>query len=577
MKLREALELIQESRPALADKGRFLLGCSSTPAHLQTFLHAHLLTRRPNLEIQIEPSLYGDLLGSLERFDPKGWTGVSVICEWYDLDPRLGYRRLGGWKPDLFANIVEGVRAGFARLRTAVERIAATVPVAIALPSLPLPPLEISVPAQTGVLEIQLWEAAWNFMGWCVSSPGVRLLSPDELDRLSPPSERFDLRAELSQGTPYRLAPTSVLAELMSCLLAPDTPLKGLITDLDDTLWNGILGEVGVSGVCFTLETGAQLHGLYQQFLQSLHERGVLLAIASKNDQELAEQALSRTDLMVRRESFFPAEIHWGPKSDSVERILKAWNIGSEGVAFVDDSPLEAAEVQSRFPEVRCLAFPKNDPARLPDFFHTLRDWFGKPVIREEDRIRAQSLRRSPTGGPSHADPASQEFFLAGLEARLSFEFSRDVSDERAFELVNKTNQFNLNGRRISEALWREILNRPETFLLTVGYTDKFGPLGKIAVVLGSRQDRAADISTWVMSCRAFSRRIEHATLSYLFERLEVDRISFEFEMTERNTPLREFFTELKVPLSAAILSRGDFDTRCPRLTHTLEELPAHA
>jgi FkbH-like protein len=576
MKLREALELIRQARPAGAEQARYLLGCSTTSTHLQTFLQAYLLRQRPELAIEIEAILYGDLLGSLERIQPQGYTGVTVVCEWYDLDPRLGFRRLGGWAPSVFGDIIGGVRAGLGRLQNAIEKISAVVPVVVALPTLPLPPLEISVPAQTVGFEAEVWSPTWEFARWCGSRSGVRLLSPAELDLKSPSSVRFDLRTELSQGCPYQVAHISALAELMSRLLAPATALKGLITDLDDTLWEGILGEVGVSGVGFTLEAGAQIHGLYQQFLQSLAERGVLIGIASKNDSALAEQALARTDLLVRRASFFPAEIHWQPKSASVGRILKRWNVGPEAVAFVDDSPLEVAEVQAHFPTIRCLVFPGKDPARLLEFFATLREWFGKPKIRDEDRIRARSLQRNATMHDERYDPALQEAFLAGIEARLSFQLSRNGNDERAFELVNKTNQFNLNGRRIPEVRWVDMLAQRESFLLTVAYSDKFGPMGKIVALLGRRVGREATVSTWVMSCRAFSRRIEHATLRYLFERLEVDRIAFEFEATERNIPLQEFFAELGIPKSAPILTRKDFDSRCPSLPHALEEVPAH-
>ena len=439
-----------------------------------------------------------------------------------------------------------------------------------------MPPLEITAPAQALKLETRLWAAAWNFAESCASRQGVRLLSAAELDRQSPPADRFDLRAEISHGCPYRLAHASALAQLLSRLLAPAAPLKGLITDLDDTLWDGILGEVGVSGIGFTLDTGAQIHGLYQQFLQSLAERGVLLGVASKNDQALAEQALTRADLLVRRDSFFPVETHWGPKSESVGRILKAWNIGADTVAFVDDSPLEIAEIQARFPQVRCLAFPKRDPAQLLDFFHTLRDWFGKATIGEEDRIRARSLQQGRIEDVAPTDEASRETFLAGLRARLSFQLSQDASDERAFELINKTNQFNLNGRRITESRWRETLSRPGAFLVTLSYADKFGPLGKIAVAAGACHGGGATIHSWVMSCRAFSRRIEYAMLRYLFERLDVDRISLDFEPTERNAPLREFLGSLEIPESAPEISRSDFHVRCPRVPHTLEEPATH-
>jgi len=178
MKLREALELIRQARPAGAEQARYLLGCSTTSTHLQTFLQAYLLRQRPELAIEIEAILYGDLLGSLERIQPQGYTGVTVVCEWYDLDPRLGFRRLGGWAPSVFGDIIGGVRAGLGRLQNAIEKISAVVPVVVALPTLPLPPLEISVPAQTVGFEAEVWSPTWEFARWCGSRSGVRLLSP---------------------------------------------------------------------------------------------------------------------------------------------------------------------------------------------------------------------------------------------------------------------------------------------------------------------------------------------------------------------------------------------------------------
>ena len=572
MKLFEALQLIQAPRPPAVERARYFLACSSTPVHPRTFLHAHLLSRCPATAIEIDASRYGDLTGALEELDPAGYRGVAILLEWYDLDPRLGFRRLGGWSPAAFADILATVRAGFERIERAVARLAAAVPVALALPSLPLPPIEISAPAQALDLETALHHHAWAFAARCAARPGVRLLSPAELDRLSPPAGRFDLRAELAQGSPYTLSHASALGELLSRLLAPAAPLKGLITDLDDTLWSGILGETGIAGIRFTLDGGAQIHGLYQQFLESLAARGVLLAVASKNDPALAEQALARPDLLIAAQAFFPVEAHWGHKSESVARILKAWNIAPDAVAFVDDSPLEIAEVQSRFPEIRCLAFPTGKPAEFPAFLHTLREWFGKPSIGEEDRIRAQSIRGAAALEAARTAAAGSESFLASLEARLSFRLSREASDQRALELINKTNQFNLNGRRLDEPRWRELLARPDAFLLTVEYADKFGPLGKIAAVLGERRPRAAAVSFWVMSCRAFSRRIEHATLRALFRLLDIETISFDYRPTERNAPLREFFSALGIAESEPEIARSQFEARCPVLSHAIQE-----
>jgi HAD superfamily phosphatase (TIGR01681 family) len=289
--------------------------------------------------------------------DASRYTGVAVFCEWYDLDPRLGFRRLGGWAPSLHEDILTNVEAGLARLRSWVERLAGSVPVAVALPTLPIAPIEISAAAQALNVETSLWAAVWNFAEWCVSKHRVRLLSMAEIDRVSPPPERFDLRSEIGFGSPYALPHASVMAELLSRLLAPAPPLKGLITDLDGTLWRGVLGEVGAPGVSFTLDSGGQIHGLYQQLLESLAERGVPLAIASNNDAALVEDALSRPDLLVQQDRFFPVVANWGPKSESVRQILSPWNIGPEAVAFIDDSPMEVEEVRTHFPQIRTVVF----------------------------------------------------------------------------------------------------------------------------------------------------------------------------------------------------------------------------
>ena len=121
-----------------------------------------------------------------------------------------------------------------------------------------------------------------------------------------------------------------------------------------------------------------------------------------------------------------------------------------------------------------------------------------------------------------------------------------DTRDNRAFELVNKTNQFNLNGKRFSESDWLSCLQDPAAFVLTASYEDKYGPLGKIAVVMGKAAGRKVYVSTWVMSCRAFSRRIEHQCLKYLFEKLDADEIVFDYEVTPRNGPIQDFFAELR-------------------------------
>jgi FkbH-like protein len=130
-------------------------------------------------------------------------------------------------------------------------------------------------------------------------------------------------------------------------------------------------------------------------------------------------------------------------------------------------------------------------------------------------------------------------------------------------ELVNKTNQFNLNGRRYTEASWHKYFLDPTSFLMTVSYKDKFGPLGKIAVIVG-RGNRKLNVDMWVMSCRAFSRGIEHRCLEELFAKFDVDEIELDYLQTDRNGPLTQFLTEIlgAAPFPNCIISRRDLAAR---------------
>ncbi|MGC2331984.1 MAG: HAD-IIIC family phosphatase [Candidatus Acidiferrales bacterium] len=336
------------------------------------------------------------------------------------------------------------------------------------------------------------------------------------------------------------------MAELISHTSWPETPKKGLITDLDDTLWSGILGEVGTDNIFWDLEHRSQAHGLYQRLLYALSEAGVLIAAASKNDPQLVDRALERQDLVLPATALFPVEAHWGPKSESVGRILRAWNVGADSVVFLDDSPMELAEVKAAHPGVECILFPKDDPQALVGLFYRLRDLFGKSVLSEEDRIRQESIRRNHENKEEiEGHGRNLGDFLAQAEAEVTLNFSKKPADPRALELVNKTNQFNLNGKRFTEAEWQTYLTRPDTFLLVAAYKDKYGPLGKIAVLAGRKLENAILVDVWVMSCRAFSRRIEHRCVEELLKRYDADAIEFDFLATPKNGPIREFLERI--------------------------------
>jgi FkbH-like protein len=349
-------------------------------------------------------------------------------------------------------------------------------------------------------------------------------------------------------------------------------PKKGLITDLDDTLWAGLVGEVGAAAVCWQQDSHAQVHGLYQQMLGHLADCGVLIGVSSKNELAYVEEALGRSDLFLDAESLFPVYANWSPKSDSVGKILRDWNIGQETVVFVDDNPTELAEVQRAFPRITCLRFPAKDPAGVWNLLGELRDLFGKPEVLEEDGLRRNSLRVS-AGVRERVEAGGSTEFLQTLHGVVTVDYRKNPADKRPLELINKTNQFNLNGVRIREGQWVRLIEPSETLVAVVSYRDKFGPLGKIAVLVAERKAGSVQVSNWVMSCRAFSRAIELHTLDSLFRQTGANVIEFDYQVTERNQPLQEFFKRVGVEENR--LSREQFLANSGALPHEVNELLA--
>jgi FkbH-like protein len=314
---------------------------------------------------------------------------------------------------------------------------------------------------------------------------------------------------------------------------------------------------------------------LYQQMLGHLASCGVLLGVCSKNELSIVEEALARKDLFLNPESLFPVHANWGAKSAAIGRILKTWNIAADSVVFVDDNAMELEEVRVAHPGITCLQFPKKDATAVWNLLGQLRDLFGKPVLMDEDRLRQASIRASAQIQEMADDAASPEF-LRTLQGKVTLDWSADPADKRALELINKTNQFNLNGLRIEEGEWRRRLDDESTVLGVASYEDKFGPLGKVAVLLGSQRGSRVTVSHWVMSCRAFSRRLEHHTLEGLFQQAGADEVEFAFEATDRNQPLQEFFESLGIGAGADgahRISRAGFEGQCGVLPHQVLSL----
>ena len=553
MKLNEALKAAGAARELSVRRQLFLV-CGFEPLHLPVFLQAHHVMRFPGHALDVRCGLYGDLEGNLARALESDATVAAVTPEWSDLDSRLGLRSTGtiSGSPE---QLTVGVQDRLDRLLEAIQRLSARMPVVLSAPT--LPPMGVGQTSgwQSSPLELELERMLARFLESCAGQQRVQVLAPHRLAALSPSASRRDPRLELAAGFPFSTEHASVLASALLQLAYPPAPKKGLITDLDDTMWAGLVGEIGVDAIAWGQADHAQVHGLYQSALCRLADAGVLLAVASKNEPAVVDAALERQDLLIDKQAFFPITANWGPKSATVSAILGAWNIGADAVVVVDDSRMELEEIRSVHPEIHCLEFTPKDPARCLLLLEQLSDLFGKPVTLDEDRLRSTSVRQRAIF--EQQKPAQDmASFLSGLAGKVSFDGRKNPNDSRVLELINKTNQWNLNGLRISEGEWLRLLSQKDSFVLSVSYEDRYGSLGKIAVMAGVLTPEAIVVEHWVLSCRAFSRRIEDHMLRHLFTSKLLGpapraSVRLRYRRTDKNMPLREFLTRLGVATQA--------------------------
>jgi FkbH-like protein len=576
MKLVEALEALKHTPSSDSPILDIHLASGFTPLHFMTFLGAYLCREFPGHRLAISQGAFGDLPGNLERLAKIQGCSIIAIIEWRDLDPRLGIRLLGGWNPGQAGDIVETVRRQASRVMAAIDVLARQNTVVVALPTLPVPPVAFTPGWISSRLESDLYGVQASLLAGLSAIASIRIVSSQRLDYLSPLAERFDAKSELINGFPYSLNHADKLAELIATLIKNPLPKKGLITDLDNTFWMGILGEVNPEGVSWDLDHHAQKHGLYQQLLASLAESGTLIGVASKNDPALVEEAFRTRKPLLAREQIFPLVANWGPKSEAVRQILQTWNIGSDSVVFIDDSPLELAEVNAACPDIECMLFPAGDDRAAYDLLYKIRDKFGKTSVSAEDALRLESIRASQAiAEASRAEGYTPDSFLQEAGGKLSLSFVKEPTDPRALELINKTNQFNLNGKRHTQSSWQQYLSNPDVFLLLASYQDKFGQLGKIAVLAGRNCESSLVVEHWVMSCRAFSRRIEHGCLQRLFQKFGANQVAFEFLNTPRNQPIQDFLRELHASADreAYTVTRQHFFDNCPSVYLEFKEL----
>lgn len=369
------------------------------------------------------------------------------------------------------------------------------------------------------------------------------------------PASAFSLASYLAVGSPFASAHLGEIAAAIvdRALEGPVTPKKVLVTDLDGVMWHGVIGEDGVQGVRYSAEGIGFRHFIYQTFLRKLRTEGALLAAVSRNDPELAHAPFRQGNMLLREDDLVTIVASYSAKSAQIRQIASALNLGLDAFVFVDDNPVEIAEVSGAVPDVTTLAFPGHDD-QLPEFLGALSRLFQRDVLTVEDQQRTDMYRRRLESlVPTDAKGSDLTAFLRGLDMRLTIRDRSQGERSRAVQLINKTNQFNLNGiRREDEQVAATLAHGGRLF--TAELTDRTGSHGEILALLA---DADGVVRSFVLSCRVFQRRVEHAFLSWLVTQDAAPR-AFDFAPTPRNEPIRQFLSDASFQQSATGLLAFD-------------------
>jgi FkbH-like protein len=295
---------------------------------------------------------------------------------------------------------------------------------------------------------------------------------------------------------------------------------KCLVLDLDNTLWGGVIGDAGVEGIELGDGPDGEAFMAFQAFAKRLSQRGVLLAVCSKNEMEAAQAPfLNHPDMQLKLGDIVSFKANWRNKAENITAIAQELNIRRDALVFVDDNPVERDLVRSLAPDVWVPEMPE-DPAEYVDALDAMR-YFEAVSFSSEDAQRTALYVENKKRDDFRSGFEDLDGYLKSLAMQAIVAPMTGLGFKRAVQLVNKSNQFNLTGARLAEGDAEARLARPETAAMTFRLMDRFGDNGLISVVIGEAEAGVFTIDTWVMSCRVLARGMEDFILAEILRRAE--------------------------------------------------------
>ena len=288
---------------------------------------------------------------------------------------------------------------------------------------------------------------------------------------------------------------------------------KCAILDLDNTLWGGIIGDDGMENIQIGDLGIGKAFTEFQLWLRELKQRGILLAVCSKNNEETARQPFrEHPDMVLRPEDFSIFVANWENKADNIRYIKEILNIGFDSMVFIDDNPVEREMVRTSLPEIAVPEMPE-DPAEYLDFLRSL-NLFETASYSEEDGTRTEQYRQEAERRIVQQVHTNEDDFLKSLDMSAEVRPFNAFNTPRVAQLTQRSNQFNLRTVRYTEEEIGAISASDDYVPLAFNLKDKFGDYGLISVIIMKKDGAALFIDTWIMSCRVLKRGMENFCLN---------------------------------------------------------------
>ncbi len=324
---------------------------------------------------------------------------------------------------------------------------------------------------------------------------------------------------------------------------------KVLILDLDNTVWGGVIGDDGLEGIQIAQgDARGEAHLAVQRFALELRLRGIVLAVSSKNTDEVArEPFLKHPEMLLKLDHIAVFQANWNDKATNIQAIAEELNLGLDAMVFLDDNPVERGLVRELLPQVAVPELP-DEPAY---YVRTLAaaGYFEAVAFASEDSKRADFYQDNAKRATLQKQVGGVDAYLASLDMTITFQPFDATGRARIVQLVNKSNQYNLTTRRYTEPEVDEAENAPDVFTLQVRLADIFGDNGMISVIICRPEKEGEwEIDTWLMSCRVLGRKVEHMVLGELLAHAReagIHVLTGTYRPTDRNKLVIDHYSKL--------------------------------